>query len=630
MLFEESGISPEIASERGYYTAERREEVPEIFADYQRRLGLVIPMISPDGDSINYQLRADKPRRDKKGKPVKYDTPTRAKGVIDVHTCMMDEVRNGSGDLWITEGVKKGDALTSRGLPTISLAGVWMAHVPKSSPKRLLPCWDHVALEGRRVYIVFDSDVTHKPDVQLALEWLVGALEGRGAEVLVVYLPTGSSGSGQDEEKVGVDDFLSAGHTVESLIGLARKFESSELGKARLSKDENLRDAMEDLEQRWWDTKWKGMGGNTDRDVALKLIEAARKSGQVVEGGVRVVKSWGALVIEAKVSRRTLSKSIRRLEDRGFCRRDYEGRKPDKAGAFVMRASVNHYGGIRASEGKVTQRLQGSDPGGIHLRAALNAALERGEELGKTVRVLPMPERPPAGGLHLRGPRLRWSSAARKPRLGTVRGTRKVRQSVREKARPAVKRLGKTRGAILDVCEASGGVTTLSEIAASLHLKRLRDLRRRVLPMLEEAGILSVEDDLVTLSDDWLEALGRARETGGEIAADEAAVEDLKLRRKAYHNRHKVIPSQHWTNDPVADGAIEDLEPVGGDLCPEDAEILAAVEAFEGKYGFGSFLWDQSSSKALFYQFGYWPEPDQLLRIRDHVKAIGLGARSFA
>ncbi len=51
MLFEGSGIDPEIARERGYYTARRRHEVPDEFADYQRRLGLVIPTYSPDGET---------------------------------------------------------------------------------------------------------------------------------------------------------------------------------------------------------------------------------------------------------------------------------------------------------------------------------------------------------------------------------------------------------------------------------------------------------------------------------------------------------------------------------------------------------------------------------------------------
>ena len=50
MLFEESGISPEVAEERGYRTIWRRSEVPDEFANWQRRLGLLVPTYSPAGN----------------------------------------------------------------------------------------------------------------------------------------------------------------------------------------------------------------------------------------------------------------------------------------------------------------------------------------------------------------------------------------------------------------------------------------------------------------------------------------------------------------------------------------------------------------------------------------------------
>jgi hypothetical protein len=48
---------------------------------------------------------------------------------------------------------------------------------------------------------------------------------------------------------------------------------------------------------------------------------------------------------------------------------------------------------------------------------------------------------------------------------------------------------------------------------------------------------------------------------------------------------------------------------------------LEAVEAFERKYGRGAFRWDRASCKELFYSGpigGYWPEPEELRRIRDY------------
>jgi putative DNA primase/helicase len=185
MLYDGSGISPDVAAERGYYTARRRSEVPEVFKEYQRKSGLVIPVYSPDDASKSYQLRPQRPRKNKKGKPLKYETPGASDVILDAHPRMLEEVRSGSEDLWITEGIKKADSLTSRGLPTIGLIGVWNWQ----RDGKLLPCWEHVRLQGRRVYVVFDSDVTAKEGVQLALERLVRVLEDLGAEVLVVYLP---------------------------------------------------------------------------------------------------------------------------------------------------------------------------------------------------------------------------------------------------------------------------------------------------------------------------------------------------------------------------------------------------------------------------------------------------------
>jgi hypothetical protein len=69
---------------------------------------------------------------------------------------------------------------------------------------------------------------------------------------------------------------------------------------------------------------------------------------------------------------------------------------------------------------------------------------------------------------------------------------------------------------------------------------------------------------------------------------------------------------------------VEDLERIGSTLSESDSRILEAIEAFEGKYGRGSFRWDRASSKELFYSGpieGFWPEPEELRRIRDYLEA---------
>ena len=74
-----------------------------------------------------------------------------------------------------------------------------------------------VALNGRTVYVAFDSDVTVKVEVREALARLKAFLESRKAKVEIVYLPAADGGA-----KMGLDDYLAAGHTVDELLALAR------------------------------------------------------------------------------------------------------------------------------------------------------------------------------------------------------------------------------------------------------------------------------------------------------------------------------------------------------------------------------------------------------------------------
>jgi hypothetical protein len=558
MLFEESGISPDVAEERGYYTARSRSEVPEAFKNYQRKPGLVVPMFSPDGETIGYQLRPDRPR---KGGP-KYETPGGISPVVDVHPRMLEEVRSGSSPLLITEGAKTGDAATSQGIPTVVFAGVWMWCVPKVKPYRLKPCFDHIKLKGRPVFVAFDSDCMAKAEVQDALAALVAALKDRGAAVRVIYLPDAADGS-----KQGVDDYLAGGGTIREMFLLARGFDPADLGRVRLSRDERLRALVEDLQCRWWTEEWKGRGGHTDRDLALKLIEAAARCGKIHPDGVRVKVSWGVLQVGAKVARQTTGKGLARLEQRGFMYRDNEGRKPDKTGAFVLVAKVDQEG---REAPQATRELQTCAPGSLPSQV----------------------------------PRLRWPRPKWTPRRGTVRGTRKPREGKTSPPQDRIERLGKIRGAVVDALEVAGGALTLRELCEVLHRSREYDLtrRRRVveglrcdmetgevleevargydgpLVMLEEAGIVAIEADTVRLAADWLERLEASRIAGEELEADELAERDRKRKSRAYHRRHEVPQSR-----PSAEGlrAIErshEARRVGQAAIAERAAAAAKTE----------------------------------------------------
>jgi hypothetical protein len=124
-----------------------------------------------------------------------------------------------------------------------------------------------------------------------------------------------------------------------------------------------------------------------------------------------------------------------------------------------------------------------------------------------------------------------------------------VRQSPKPRSWDRIERLGKIRGAILDALDAAGGTLTLHELCEVLHRSRPRDIRRRNLPMLEEAGIVAIDGDTVSLTPDWLGRLEAQRELGKEIEAEELARERYKIKSRGYHRRHETPKSR-----PSAEG----------------------------------------------------------------------------
>ena len=223
-MLEESGIAAKVAEARGYRTVTKKTELRDLgFGDRQCRVpALLIPVYGPSGEISNYQIRPDEPRINDRGKPVKYETPRGSRMTLDVPPGAREWLGHPSRPLFVTEGVKKADAAVSQpGLCCVALLGVWnFRGTNEYGGKVLLAEWESIALNGREVYIVFDSDVMTKIEVHRALARLKGALEQKKARVRLVYLPTGEGGT-----KVGLDDFLASGKSVDDLLALA----SSEL-----------------------------------------------------------------------------------------------------------------------------------------------------------------------------------------------------------------------------------------------------------------------------------------------------------------------------------------------------------------------------------------------------------------
>ena len=231
-LREDSGISDAAIAARGYRTVTDSAELVALgFGPSQCHAaqipGLLLPLHTTDGGNGLYIYRPDNPRAfDDKRKVklpdgtypqrvIKYEAPKGAGIRLDCPPMCQPRLADPHVPLWITEGQKKADALASRGLCATALLGVWnFKGKNEFDAVTFLNDFDYIALADRDVRIVFDSDVLTKPDVRKALQRLTEHLHRKGARVAAVYLPAGPGG------KVGVDDWLVQGHTVNDLEAL--------------------------------------------------------------------------------------------------------------------------------------------------------------------------------------------------------------------------------------------------------------------------------------------------------------------------------------------------------------------------------------------------------------------------
>ncbi len=221
-LLAASAIVPEVARARGYRsmpnTKKAKDELLRLgFARWQCRVpALLIPVHGVTGRVVTYQLRPDRPR-EKDGKKLKYETPAGARMVLDVPPAARAFLGDPGRPLLVTEGARKADAAVSREVCCVALLGVWnFRGTNEHGGKLALADWESVALNGRPVYIVFDSDVMQKSQVQEALVRLKRFLESRSAHVRLINLPPGPNG-----EKTGLDDFFARGGSVDDLFNLA-------------------------------------------------------------------------------------------------------------------------------------------------------------------------------------------------------------------------------------------------------------------------------------------------------------------------------------------------------------------------------------------------------------------------
>jgi hypothetical protein len=178
--------------------------------------GLLIPIHGVTGEVATYEYRPDHPRVTDAEKELKYEKPAGSRNHLDVPACVLPVLPDPSEQLAFSEGARKIDAAATAGLACVGLSGVygWRYTDPDTKRKVALPDFDVIALNGREVLIVFDSDVMTNPTVRKALLRFRAFLESRGARVLVCVFPS-------ENGKVGLDDYLANGGTREALQSLA-------------------------------------------------------------------------------------------------------------------------------------------------------------------------------------------------------------------------------------------------------------------------------------------------------------------------------------------------------------------------------------------------------------------------
>jgi hypothetical protein len=173
------------------------DEVREILGYGGAGTGLVIPY------SGGYaRVRIDHPGPDGK----RYRSPKAQGNRLYLPPTLETTVLTDPGrPLHLTEGEFKALKLTQEGFPCVALPGVWSWKTNLHGKSLPIADLDHVAWNGRRVVVVFDSDLADKPPVAWAEHELVKELRRRQADVYLLRLPEGPKGV-----KCGVDDYLVA------------------------------------------------------------------------------------------------------------------------------------------------------------------------------------------------------------------------------------------------------------------------------------------------------------------------------------------------------------------------------------------------------------------------------------
>jgi P4 family phage/plasmid primase-like protien len=287
-LVKQSAIDPAVITERGYRTVtwtpnDRRGHdllaglgIPSWARAEERGSGLLIPMYRATGERVSWQWRPDKAVRDRDGKYRRYASVRGQPNRLDVHSRNTGVIADPTVQLWITEGIKKADALTSRGTCVVALTGVFNWR----SRHGTLGDWEDVPLKGRQVVVCFDADARSNMNVLRAMVRLGRWLKSKGVrQVRYLIVPAEVNGTAVK----GADDFLAAGGTIDELLAAATGIEPNTttaddtFTDARMA--ETVADDVLDGEFEWckalgW-RRWTGLRWEEATDETV--VEAIRQ-----------------------------------------------------------------------------------------------------------------------------------------------------------------------------------------------------------------------------------------------------------------------------------------------------------------------------------------------------------------
>ncbi len=313
-----SAIDEAVISERGYQSVERqdRAEVAALgipawaLSSNERFPGLLVPMYRATGERISVQFKPATPITIK-GKGLKYVSVRGQTNRLDVHPRNHSRITDLTVPLWITEGVKKGDSLTSRGCCTVTITGVfgWRSKLAT------LGDWEDVPLKGREIFVCFDADARTNRNVARAMVRFGRWCSSKGAKgVRYLIVPNETRGT----VTKGVDDYFAAGGTLEALVAFATTTEPDVETADDTFTDARLAETFSDevLADRFLWCKalgWRGWSGQRWISVTEEAVGEAirqyllRRFTEAVEAGKKAAIHGWLSMLTANRQRAVLS-----------------------------------------------------------------------------------------------------------------------------------------------------------------------------------------------------------------------------------------------------------------------------------------------------------------------------------